>query len=130
KELMSVAGAIVEDVRVHGDEALMEYTARFDKVELSTLRVSEKELRGCAARADERLRGALREAIANVREFHERQVERSWTFNPRKGVQLGQRITPLERVGLYVPGGTAAYPSSVVMNVVPAQVAGVERIVV
>ena len=129
-ELMSVVGAIVEDVRVRGDEALMEYTARFDKVELNTLRVSEKELRGCAARADERLRGALREAIANVREFHERQVERSWTFNPREGVQLGQRITPLERVGLYVPGGTAAYPSSVVMNVVPAQVAGVERIVV
>jgi histidinol dehydrogenase len=127
---MSVVGAIVEDVRVRGDEALIEYTARFDKVELNTLRVSEEELRSCAARADERVRGALREAIANVRDFHERQVERSWTLNPREGVQLGQRITPLERVGLYVPGGTAAYPSSVVMNVVPAQVAGVERIVV
>jgi histidinol dehydrogenase len=130
QELMSVVGAIVEDVRVRGDEALIEYTARFDKVELNTLRVSEEELRSCAARADERVRGALREAIANVRDFHERQVERSWTLNPREGVQLGQRITPLERVGLYVPGGTAAYPSSVVMNVVPAQVAGVERIVV
>jgi len=130
KELMSVVGAIVEDVRVRGDEALIEYTARFDKVELNTLRISEEELRGCAARADERLRGALREAIANVREFHERQVEKSWSFNPREGVELGQRITPLDRVGLYVPGGTAAYPSSVVMNVVPAQVAGVERIVV
>jgi histidinol dehydrogenase len=130
QELMSVVGAIVEDVRVRGDEALIEYTARFDKVELNTLRVSEEELRSCAARADERVRGALREAIANVRDFHVRQVERSWTLNPREGVQLGQRITPLERVGLYVPGGTAAYPSSVVMNVVPAQVAGVERIVV
>jgi histidinol dehydrogenase len=130
QELMSVVSAIIDDVRARGDEALIEYTARFDKVELNTLRVSEEELRGCAARADERVRGALREAIANVREFHERQVEKSWTFNPRAGVQLGQRITPLERVGLYVPGGTAAYPSSVVMNVVPAQVAGVERIVV
>src|SRR6185503_14236005 len=129
-ELMRVVGAIVEDVRVRGDEALIEYTARFDKVELKELRIGEEELRSSAARADERVRGALREAIANVREFHERQVEDSWAFNPREGVQLGQRITPLERVGLYVPGGTAAYPSSVVMNVVPAHVAGVERIVV
>src|ERR1043166_1816820 len=79
---------------------------------------------------DVRVGGALREAIANVREFHERQVEDSWAFNSREGVQLGQRITPLERGGLYVPGGTAAYPSSGVMNVVAAQVAGVERIVV
>jgi len=83
----------------------------------------------CAG-ADERVRDSLREAIGNVREFHQRQVEESWTINPREGVQLGQRITPVERVGLYVPGGTAAYPSSVVMNVVPAQVAGVERIVI
>jgi histidinol dehydrogenase len=129
-ELMRVVGAIVEDVRARGDEALIEYTARFDKVELKELRIGEEELKSSAARADERVRGALREAIANVREFHERQVEDSWAFNPREGVQLGQRITPLECVGLYLPGGTAAYPSSVVMNVVPAQVAGVERIVV
>jgi histidinol dehydrogenase len=129
-ELMSVVGAIVDDVRARGDAALIDYTARFDKVELKELRISEEELRRGAAPVDEGLRRALREAIANVREFHERQVEKSWTSNPREGVQLGQRITPLERVGLYVPGGTAAYPSSVVMNVVPAQVAGVERIVV
>jgi histidinol dehydrogenase len=129
-ELMRVVEAIVQDVRARGDEALIEYTARFDKVELKRLRVSEDELRSCAARVDERVRRALREAIENVREFHERQVEESWSFSPREGVRLGQRITPLERVGLYVPGGTAAYPSSVVMNVVPAQVAGVERIVV
>ncbi|MEN3328227.1 MAG: histidinol dehydrogenase [Acidobacteriota bacterium] len=129
-ELMSVVGAIVDDVRARGDEALIDYTARFDKVELKQIRVEEGVLRGCAAGVDERVRHALREAIENVREFHERQVEESWTFNPRAGVELGQRITPLERVGLYVPGGTATYPSSVVMNVVPAQVAGVERIIV
>ena len=129
-ELMRVVGAIIDDVRVRGDAALIDYTARFDRVELKEIRVSEEELRRCAARTDERVRRALREAIENVREFHERQIEESWTINPREGVQLGQRITPLERVGLYVPGGTAAYPSSVVMNVVPAQVAGVERIVV
>jgi histidinol dehydrogenase len=129
-ELMRVVGAIVEDVQVRGDEALIEYTARFDKVELKELRIGEEELRSCAARADDRVRRALHEAIANVKEFHERQIEASWMISPRAGVRLGQRITPLERVGLYVPGGTAAYPSSVVMNVVPAQVAGVERIVV
>jgi histidinol dehydrogenase len=128
--LMSVVGAIVEDVRVRGDAALIEYTARFDKVELKELRVSEEVLRSCAADVDERVRRALREATENVRAFHERQVEESWSFSPREGVQLGQRMTPLERVGLYVPGGTAAYPSSVVMNVVPALVAVVERIVV
>jgi len=129
-ELMSVVGSIIDDVRVRGDRALIDYTARFDKVELKQLRISEEELRGSAARVDERVLDALREAIRNVRAFHDRQVEESWKITPREGVQLGQRITPLERVGLYVPGGTAAYPSSVVMNVVPAQVAGVERIVV
>src|SRR5678815_3524058 len=129
-ELMSVVGEIIDDVRARGDEALIEYTARFDKVELKQLRVSEEELRKCAAGAGEHVRRALREAIENVRDFHKREVEESWTISPREGVQLGQRITPLERVGLYVPGGTAAYPSSVVMNVVPAQVAGVDRVVV
>jgi histidinol dehydrogenase len=129
-ELMRVVGSIIDDVRVRGDAALIDYTKRFDRIELKELRISEEELQRCAARADERVRRALREAIENVREFHERQVEESWVMSPRDGVQLGQRITPLERVGLYVPGGTAAYPSSVVMNVVPAQVAGVERIVV
>ncbi len=128
--LMSVVALIIDDVRARGDEALFDYTARFDKVELKRLRIDEDELRRCALGVDEGVRRALREAIENVRAFHERQIEESWTITPRQGVQLGQRITSLERVGLYVPGGTAAYPSSVVMNVVPAQVAGVERIVV
>ena len=131
-DLMKLVGAIIEDVRARGDEALIDYTARFDKIELkpSELRISADQLRQFAAGVDEGVVVALREAIRNVRVFHERQVEESWIINPAAGVQLGQRITPLERVGLYVPGGTAAYPSSVVMNVVPAQVAGVERIVV
>lgn len=131
-ELIKVVATIVEDVRTRGDEALIDYTARFDKVELkpSELRIAEEELRRVAASADKRVLEAVRLAIKNVREFHQRQVEESWAIEPAPGVRLGQRITPLERVGLYVPGGTAAYPSSVVMNVVPAQVAGVERIVV
>jgi histidinol dehydrogenase len=131
-DLMNVVSSIIDDVRVRGDQALIDYTARFDKVELkqSDLLISENDLRQFANGADQSVIIALRQAIRNVRTFHERQVEESWTIVPAAGVELGQRITPLERVGLYVPGGTAAYPSSVVMNVVPAQVAGVERIVV
>ena len=131
-ELLAQVGAIVEDVRVRGDEALLEYTRKFDGLELapSELRVSEETLRRSAAKVDDEILKTLRVAIANVRAFHERQVEQSWEFSPSAGVRLGQRIIPLERVGLYVPGGTAAYPSSIVMNAVPAQVAQVERIVV
>ena len=131
-DLMRVVASIIDDVRLRGDEALIDYGARFDRVELkkSELRIGKEDLQRYAEGVDEAVRHALRVAIANVRAFHERQIEQSWTFNPSEGVQLGQRITPLESVGLYVPGGTAAYPSSVVMNVVPAQVAGVERIVV
>jgi histidinol dehydrogenase len=131
-ELMRLVASIIEDVRARGDRALIDYTARFDKVELkpSDLRISEEQLRRSVQGVDKRVLQALREAIRNVRAFHQRQVEESWTIEPAGGIQLGQRITPLDRVGLYVPGGTAAFPSSVVMNVVPAQVAGVERIVV
>ena len=131
-ELMKFVAAIIDDVRARGDQALLDYAARFDKVELkrSELRIDVDQLRRYATSVDERVVHALGEAIRNVRAFHERQLEDSWTITPAPGVELGQRITPLARVGLYVPGGTAAYPSSVVMNVVPAQVAGVERIVV
>ena len=131
-ELLAQVGKIIEEVRRRGDEAVVEYTRRFDGVEVNAkeFRVSEEALRKSAASVEPEVLGALRVAIENVRVFHERQLEESWEITPREGVRLGQRITPLERVGLYVPGGTAAYPSSVVMNVVPAQVARVERIVV
>jgi histidinol dehydrogenase len=124
--------AIIRDVRTRGDAALIDHTARFDGMQLqaSELRVSEGTLRRSAQRVDSLVLESLREAIRNVRAFHERQVEESWEMNPAAGVRLGQRISPIARAGLYVPGGTAAYPSSVVMNVVPAQVAGVPRIVV
>jgi histidinol dehydrogenase len=131
-KLLQFVTSIVEDVRAHGDRALIDYAARFDGVDLETteLRIDENQLRRFAAPVDARVVQALREAVRNVKAFHQRQFENSWSFEPVDGVQLGQRITPLERVGVYIPGGTAAYPSSVVMNVVPAQVAGVERIVV
>jgi histidinol dehydrogenase len=131
-ELMRSVTSIIDDVRERGDEALIDYTRKFDGVELQPqdLRISEAALHESAALVDPKVLQALRKAIDNVRLFHEHEREESWEFSPSNGVQLGQRITPLERVGLYVPGGTAAYPSSVIMNVVPAQVAGVERIVV
>ena len=129
-DLMSRVTAIVDGVRTRGDRALIEYTARFDQVELTELRIGRGELTRWAEGVDGRVLNALREAVNNVRSFHEHQLEQSWSISPAEGVRLGQRLTALDSVGLYVPGGTAAYPSSVVMNVVPAQVAGVERIVV
>ncbi|MEP6911164.1 MAG: histidinol dehydrogenase [bacterium] len=132
EELRRTVDAIIGDVRRRGDGALIEYSARFDNVQMhpSELRVQEANLLKWASRVEARVVVALREAIRNVRAFHEREREKSWEFQPAEGVRLGQRLTPVERAGLYVPGGNAAYPSSVVMNVVPAQVAGVERIVV
>lgn len=130
--LIGDVAAIIEDVRRRGDAALMDYTARFDGLQMqpSELRVEDKALRCFAARVDPLVLEALRQAIRNVRAFHERQREESWQISPAEGLMLGQRIAPIERAGLYVPGGSAAYPSSVVMNVVPAQIAGVDRIVV
>jgi histidinol dehydrogenase len=130
--LMRAVAEIVEDVRRRGDAALVEYTARFDGVELEpcALRVDGETLRRSAARVDAGVLAALREAIKRIRAFHERERVVSWEMESASGVRLGQRISAVERAGLYVPGGTASYPSSVVMNVVPAQVAGVGRIVV
>jgi histidinol dehydrogenase len=112
--------------------ALIEYTTRFDGVQLNPqeLRASPESLEMSAAKVDQHVVEALRRAIHNVREFHERQLEHSWELHPDPEIMLGQRVQAIDSVGLYVPGGTAAYPSSVVMNVVPAQVAGVRRIVV
>lgn len=131
-DLTAVVAAIVEDVRRRGDAALVEYAARFDGVRLrpAELRVAESALRESAARVDARVLEAVRASIRNVRAFHERELAESWEFETARGVRLGQRVTPVEAAGLYVPGGTASYPSSVVMNVVPAQVAGVARVAV
>lgn len=131
-DLMSTVGAIINDVRVRGDEALIEHNARFDGcvMEPSELRIGEAELRRIASGAEANVLEALRGAISNVKRFHEHERQESWEIETEYGVRLGQRITAIDCVGLYVPGGTASYPSSVVMNVVPAQVAGVKRIVV
>ena len=127
----TVAG-VVGDVRERGDEALFEYTAKFDGVSIDgdRIRVSEDEIREIAAGADDELVEILRVAASNIRQFHEEQIQESWEIYAGDGVHLGQRVTPIESAGLYIPGFKAAYPSSVLMNAIPAQVAGVGRIVV
>jgi histidinol dehydrogenase len=123
---------IVEDVRRRGDLAICEYTKRFDAFDLSPerMRVPPEEIEKYAADADDDLVDILKRASKNIREFHEQQKENSWECYAGDGVRLGVRSTPIPSAGIYIPGGKAAYPSSVLMNAIPAQVAGVHRIVV
>jgi histidinol dehydrogenase len=121
---------IIADVRARGDEALKAYTEKFDQVRLASLRVTEEEMEQAYQQVSAEMLAIIREAAANIRDYHERQRRKSWITTKEDGTMLGQKITPLDAVGLYVPGGTAAYPSSVLMNVIPAQVAGVKRIVI
>ncbi|MHA6482102.1 histidinol dehydrogenase [Paenibacillus sp. strain BS8-2] len=122
---------IVEDVKVEGDAALLRYTEQFDGVKLSAdkLRVTREEIEAAYSEVDEAFLTAIREAAVNIRKFHEKQMRNSWMDLQPDGTMLGQIMRPLKRVGVYVPGGKAAYPSSVLMNVIPAQVAGVPEIV-
>jgi len=128
----SVVAGILDDVRNRGDAAVCDYTKRFDELNLSPelMRVPADEVDNYAADADDELVDILRRAAKNIREFHEQQVEQSWEYYAGDGVRLGIRYTPIASAGIYVPGGKAAYPSSVLMNAIPAQVAGVKRIVV
>ncbi|SDX87873.1 histidinol dehydrogenase [Paenibacillus sp. CF384] len=122
---------IVEAVRAEGDAALLRYTEQHDRVKLdeSQLRVTESEIQAAYDHVDAGFLTAIREAAANIRKFHEKQMRQSWVDVQPDGTMLGQMLRPLKRVGVYVPGGKAAYPSSVLMNVIPAQVAGVPEIV-
>lgn len=131
-EIIARTQAIVSGVKQGGDEALLDYTARFDGVQLTpeTMLAPRELIEELAAQVEDSLLAAMREAIANIRFYHEHQLTKSWEIERTNGVRLGQRVSPLEIVGLYVPGGKAAYPSTLMMNAIPAQVAGVERIVV
>jgi histidinol dehydrogenase len=120
--------AIIADVRARGDTAVLEYTARFDGLRaarMADLTVDRSEMKRAYDTIDDEQRGALETAAARIRDFHERQKPEGFVFRTPDGTELGQRVTPLDRAGLYVPGGKAAYPSSVLMNALPAQVAGV-----
>ena len=121
---------IIDDVRNNGDGALKKYMEMFDGISLDTFAVNQEEIEKAYWLVDENMVHIIREAAQNIREYHERQRMTSWFMTRDDGTILGQKVTPLDAVGLYVPGGTAAYPSSVLMNVIPAQVAGVKRIVI
>ena len=123
--------AIVEDVRSRRDQAVFAYTENFDKVRLnaSSIRVTDREIEEAYAQVDPELLTVMRHSMENIRRYHEKQKRDSWFESKPDGTILGQKVTPLASVGVYVPGGKAAYPSSVLMNIIPAEVAGVSRIV-
>ena len=123
---------IVNDVRSRGDEALIEYTNKFDRTSASTmadLELTQEQLQAALDGLDEKQRTALITAADRVRDYHEKQKQDSWQYTEADGIVLGQKVTPMDRVGIYVPGGKAAYPSSVLMNAIPAHVAGVSEII-
>ena len=120
---------IIQDVRRRGDEALLEYTKKFDKAELTNLQVTEEEFQEALSSFDPRLKQVLQRAASNISKFHSRQKRNSFILNEDDGIVMGQKVIPIDRVGLYVPGGTAAYPSTVLMDTLPARIAGVKEIV-
>ena len=130
-EYESTVTEIVENVRSRGDEALFEYTEKFDHIALTgeTVRVTKEEIEEAYREVDPKLVDVIRKALVNIRAYHEKQKRYSWFDSKENGILLGQKVTPLSKVGVYVPGGKAVYPSSVLMNVVPARVAGVKQIV-
>ncbi len=129
RKVTAAVEEILEAVRLGGDEAVREYTRRFDGVDAPLRRIGREELETLAAACDRTVYAALERAAANIADFHRRQLQQSWLTTREDGTILGQRIRGLTRVGLYVPGGTAAYPSSVLMNAIPARIAGVKELV-
>ncbi|MGA5689952.1 histidinol dehydrogenase [Cytobacillus pseudoceanisediminis] len=130
EEQRAIVKDIIESVRQNGDQALKDYTEKFDGISLDDFKVSKAEIEEAFSQVDGKILEIIKEAADNIRSFHEKQLRPSWMTTEENGTVLGQKITPLDSVGLYVPGGTAAYPSSVLMNVIPAKVAGVKRIVI
>jgi len=124
-----VVAAVIANVRHNGDDALREYTRKFDKVDLKKFEVTEDEIREAFESVSAEFVEILKEAAGNIRNFHEKQKRNSFIINDKDGVVIGQKVIPIEKVGLYVPGGTAAYPSTVLMDSIPAKIAGCETIV-
>ena len=129
-EYESTVNEIINNVKEKRDKAVFEYTKKFDKadVDASNIRVTEEEIKEAYELVDEKLLAVIKKALVNIRKYHEKQLQNSW-FTTEDGIILGQKVTPIAKAGVYVPGGKAVYPSSVLMNVLPAKVAGVEKIV-
>lgn len=125
----AIVAEVIDTVRKNGDRALLDYTEKFDRVRLSDLAVTAGEIEEAMAAVEPRFLRILERAAANIRAFHEKQVRQSFVISGENGVVMGQRVSPVDRAGLYVPGGTAAYPSTVLMDAIPAKIAGVGEIV-
>ncbi|GKU83329.1 histidinol dehydrogenase [Niallia sp. NCCP-28] len=129
EEQRNIVKEIIENVRINGDSALQEYTQKFDRTDITDFLVTEQEIEAAYSDIKEEMVAIIKEAADNISSYHKNQLKSSWMVTKENGSILGQKVTPLDSVGVYVPGGTAAYPSSVLMNVMPAHVAGVKRIV-
>ena len=130
KNVDAVVDEIISDVRRNGDEALYRYAEKFDRAKLNSLEVSKEEIDAAYARVDEKFIGTLELARDNIREFHRHQIHENFVITGRNGTVMGQRYQPIEKVGLYVPGGTASYPSTVLMDSIPAKLAGVKELAI
>ena len=128
-DVESIVAEIIANVRKNDDSALLEYTEKFDKAKLSSLLVSEEEIDEAFKAVSDKFIGILEQAAKNIRKFHEKQVRNSFIINDENGIVMGQKIIPVDKAGLYVPGGTAAYPSTVLMDSIPAKIAGVKEVV-
>ncbi|MDY4064977.1 MAG: histidinol dehydrogenase, partial [Ligilactobacillus agilis] len=129
-EIEAKVQAIITQVRKRGDQALIDYARQFDGVSLTDLKVAEEQLEQAWLQLDDSLKTSLKLAAQNITSFHELEKEKGFVDASQAGIVRGQKVTPLKRVGLYVPGGTAAYPSTILMNAIPAKLAGVEELVV
>ncbi|MCL2260219.1 MAG: histidinol dehydrogenase [Fibromonadales bacterium] len=129
-EIEKLVKDILADIKEHGLNAAIKYSKKYDGLAKNNLKISDAEIKKTASKISPKLKAALKQAIENVKVFHQKQVEKSWSFKGKNGEVLGQKIRPLKRVGLYVPGGAGAYPSTLIMNAVPAIVAGVKELVV
>ena len=129
-DVQKIVSDIIADVRARGDAALYDYCEKFDRVKLDRLEVSAEEIDEALRAVEPEFFGILETAAQNIRQFHEKQVRNSFIITERSGVVMGQKVTPMDRVGLYVPGGTAAYPSTVLMDAIPARIAGCREIVI
>ncbi len=125
----NIVTEIIENVKQNGDKALFEYCEKFDKAVLTTLQVSKEEIEEAVSAVEPKFLEILKKAAQNIRKFHEKQVRNSFIINDENGVVIGQKIIPVDRAGLYVPGGTAAYPSTVLMDSIPAKIAGCREVV-
>lgn len=128
-DIADTVANILADVRANGDEALLRYTKQFDQAELTTLEVTAEERKAAIQQIDSELLEILKQAASNIRAFHEKQKRNDFVITEQDGIVLGQKIIPLQRAGIYVPGGTACYPSTVLMDTIPAKIAGVEEII-